>query len=163
MIRRRLSWVIVGGAVALLVVAGVDALRSSESETSASPTSASTTTVESVPPRCTLEQIGISIEILGGYATAVVRNVSGAPCHLQPLPIQATLTDQGGRKAMRFQLVEQQEFGGDFLPGFQETATAGYIENCHLRGPFLLVVSAGPYSARRSKLSPSEIGCSFPQ
>jgi hypothetical protein len=65
MIRTRVTWVIVGAVVALVVVAGVDSLRSSD-KASAPTTTESTTTGEraaSTLPRCTREQIGISIEI----------------------------------------------------------------------------------------------------
>jgi putative effector of murein hydrolase len=71
MIRTRITWLIAGGVVALLVVAGIDALRSSDSEATASTRPASTTTPEAADlslPRCTRQQITVSIEIRGGIA-----------------------------------------------------------------------------------------------
>jgi hypothetical protein len=44
MIRTRLTWVIVGAVAALVLIAGLDALRSSDSETSAAATTAAGTT-----------------------------------------------------------------------------------------------------------------------
>jgi hypothetical protein len=83
MIRTRLTWVIVGAVVALLIAAGVDALRSSDRESSAPTTTASTTTVGrragSTLPRCTREQVAVSIEIRKGVATIVVRHVGANP------------------------------------------------------------------------------------
>jgi hypothetical protein len=53
MIRTRLTWVIVGAVAALLLVAGLDALRSSDSETTAWATTASATTASPTPEGAT--------------------------------------------------------------------------------------------------------------
>jgi hypothetical protein len=176
MTRRRLTWVIAAGVIALFVAGTVDALRSSEPSRStqsrvttersaARETSATETKHEPLPP-CTVENIGVSIDVLGGTATVLVRHVRGRPCHLTPMPVRLRLTNRGRR--VRLTAVDegpevQSRVGGDFSPGFEQLIDIPYLaepqlSSCDLRGPFTAFVIVGPYSARR-KLSGSEVGC----
>lgn len=161
MIRTRLTWVVVGGVVALLVVAGVDALRSSESETAASATMASTTALENLDrlsPRCTRPQIVVSIEVRGGIATNVVREFGSDACHLRRVRLGLTIRDRAGKTVWEGAMPA---FEGNYSPGFEQTVHFPYpnpVPHCDRRGPFLALVTVGPYSVRRN-LSGDEIGC----
>jgi hypothetical protein len=98
MIRSRLTWVIAGAVVALLVVAGVDVLRSSENETTASPSTGSTMEVATTTgvvtmtagsrrlPPCTVEDSAVTVEVRRPnpesqpVATIVMRGVGTRLC-----------------------------------------------------------------------------------
>ena len=93
MLRTRLSWLVIGGVAVILVAAAVDAIRSSEpsasspsretaTERSARETTLAVVTTPESLPRCTAQNIGVSIDVLGGTAIIVVRHVWGRPCHL---------------------------------------------------------------------------------
>jgi len=176
--RRQLTRVIAAGVVAVLVAGTVDAVRSSKPSGSAPIQTA--TTEESaaremaVPveatqafPRCTVQNIGVSIDVLGGTATVVVRHVWGRACHLASLPVRLSVTDRVGRK-VRLATLEggedgQSRVGGDFSPGFEQLIDVPYLaepqlSNCDRPGPFTAFVIVGPHSAQR-KLSGSEVGC----
>jgi hypothetical protein len=178
MTRTRLTWVIASGVIAVLVAGTVDAIRSTEpsapspSREPATERSAARETTFPVEtrealPRCTVQHIGVSIDVLGGAATVVVRHVWGSPCHLAPLPVRLSLTNRfGGR--VRLATVGggpdvQSRVDGDFSPGFERLIDIPYLAhpplaNCNSRGPFTAFVIVGPYSAQR-KLSGSEVGC----
>ena len=124
-----------------------------------------------VLPRCTVQNLGVSIEVLGGTATVVVRHVWGRPCQLAPpLPVSLSVTDRVGRRVRLATLaggsVVQSRVGGDFSPGFEQLIDIPYLaeptvdEGCDRRGPFTAFVIVGPYtySAQR-RLSGSEVGC----
>jgi hypothetical protein len=88
MSRTLITWGVVATVVGLLLVAGVDALLSSGSEKAASAPTASigiTDKAKLPPRRCTRLDIRVLVEIRGGVATAVVRNVGLSPCHLRAL------------------------------------------------------------------------------
>jgi hypothetical protein len=179
MLRTRLSWLVIGGVAAILVAAAVDAIRSSEPSAS-SPTSRETATERSAGettfavvatpgglPRCTVQNIGVSIDVVGGTATVVVRHVGGRPCHLTPLPVRLSLTNRVGRRVRLAAVDEgpdvQSRVGGDFSPGFEQLIDIPYLAepqlaSCDRRGPVSACVIVGPYSAQR-KLSGSEVGC----
>jgi hypothetical protein len=119
-------------------------------------------------PRCTVENIGVSIEVLGGTATVVVRHVWGRPCQLAPsLRVRLSVDDRVGRRVRLATLaggsVVQARVGGDFSPGFEQLIEIPYLAepqltSCDRRGPFTAFVIVGPYSAQR-KLTGSEVGC----
>jgi hypothetical protein len=113
----RLTWAIAGAVAALLVVAGVDALRTSDDATSLSAMTAGTTTEgESggVEAPCRPKQIAVSIDSRKpdwrnqpGYigdgawlqtrvATVVVRNVGSRACDLHE-EWHFLITDRRGR------------------------------------------------------------------
>jgi hypothetical protein len=166
MIRTRITWLIAGGVVTLLVVAGVDALRSTDSEATASTTTASMTTPEAADhslPHCTRQQITVSIEIRGGIANNVVRQIGSRPCRLRNLGIELTIKDRAGKPVWEGEIsAEESVFGGDFSPGSEQTIhfpNPNFVPHCFRRDPFLALATIGPYSVRRSNLSGGEIGC----
>jgi hypothetical protein len=179
MLRTRLSWLVIGGVGVILVAGAVDAIRSSEpsasspsretaTERSAGKTTLARVTTPESLPRCTVQNIGVSIDVLGGTASVAVRHVWGRPCHLAPLPVRLSVTNRfGGR--VRLATVGggrpdvQSRVGGDFSPGFERLIDIPYLASpplttCNSRGPFTAFVIVGPYSAQR-KLSGSEVGC----
>jgi hypothetical protein len=178
MTRRQLMWVIAAGVIAVLVAGTVDAVRSEPSGSSPSPVAtteqsaagATTIPVETTPegfPRCTVQNIGVSIDLLGGTAAVVVRHVWGRPCHLAPLTVRLGVTNRVGRRVRLATLDEgpvvPSHIEGDFSPGFEELIDIPYLAkpqltSCDSRGPFTAFVIVGPYSAQR-KLSGSEVGC----
>jgi hypothetical protein len=180
MARGRLTWLVAAGVIGVLVAATVDAVRSSEPSGSALRRVATTeqsavretTTPVGVPrqplPRCTTRHIGVSIDVLGGTATVVVRHVWGSSCHLTPLPVRLSLTDRVGRRARLAGVDEahpdvQARVRGDFFPGFEQLIDIPYLTrpqlaDCDAAGPFTAFVTVGPHSAQR-KLSGSEVGC----
>ena len=111
MLRTRLSWLVIGGVAVILVAAAVDTIRSSEPsassprrETATERSAAGEVTipVEATPeglPRCTVQNIAVSIEVLGGTATVVVRHVGGRACHLAALPVRLSVTNRVGTLA----------------------------------------------------------------
>ena len=180
MTRRQLTWVIPVGVIAVLIAGTVDVVRSSKPSGSASSRGTTTkgsaaqgttipeeTTVEALP-RCTVQNIGVSIDVLGGTAQMVVRHIWGRPCYLAPpLRIRLSVTDRVGRRVRLATLGEgpvvQSHVGGDFSPGVEQLIDIPYVAkpgltSCDLRGPFTAFVIVGPYSAQR-KLSGSEVGC----
>ena len=106
------DWVLVFGLLALAFVIGLDALRGADGEPT--PTSSSSASATRAPA-CAREDIAIGIEILGGLATNVVRQVGAAPCHLRLLGIHLTITDRTGEVVWNGR--QQRFFGGNLAPG----------------------------------------------
>jgi hypothetical protein len=159
MLRRWFTWVVPGAVIAVGVLAGLDALRSSDGETTAPSPTAPTSTLEArePPPPCTRLQVRVSIEILGGAAKPVVKNVGLSPCRLRsPLDLAVTISDQAGKKIHKF---SSASFVGDFAPGQWATTPEQFIKDCQLHGPFQVVARVGPYTARRSNLTASQVLC----
>jgi hypothetical protein len=174
MTRTRLTWVVVGGLVALFVVGLIDSLRSRESRIfepggrrgsvfeARDPVLAPTTV--SLPP-CSDEQIGVSIEVLGGSATVVVRHMFGKPCHLARRPVEVAVNDRADNPVRSVPGVDEETDGsieGDFTPGFERLLGFNHFANCDLssgqRGPFTAKVWIGENYVER-RLAGDEIGC----
>lgn len=166
--RTRLTWVVVGGILALSVAGVVDALLGS-SETGRSLTGDDgvgsarlTESTTASPPRCTSEQIAISIDTLGGVATIAVRHARGPSCHLTALPVYLKMWDRAGDRVRLVTPDENPEgrhrVAGDFSPGFEQLVTITYLLKCNQEGPFLAVATVGSHVARRT-LSGDEVDC----
>lgn len=178
MLRTCLSWLVIGGVAVIVVAAAVDAIRSSgpsalspsretATERSARETRLAVVTTPESQPRCTAQNIGVSIDVLGGAATIVVRHIWGRPCQLAPLPVRLSLTNRLGGRVPLARVEDgpdvQSRVGGDFSPGFERLIDIPYLANpqlanCNSRGRFTAFVIVGPYSAQR-KLSGNEVGC----
>jgi hypothetical protein len=162
MFRTRLTWVIVGGVATLLIVAGVDALRSSKNELPAATTTAAMTSPEGAEvtlPRCARGQITISLEVRRRIVVNAVENVGSGPCHLGSVMLGLTMEDRAGKTAWQGALPSA--LWGDLQSRSQQTVRfpiPNDIPRCHRRDPFLLVATAGDYSDRR-RLTGREIGC----
>ena len=120
--RRQLTWVIAVGVIAVLVAGMIDAVHSSRPLGSAPIETATTeesaargtaipvqTTAEALP-RCTAQNIGVSIDVLGGTASVVMRHVWGRACHLASLRVRLSVTDRVGRRVRLATLEGGQNF-----------------------------------------------------
>jgi hypothetical protein len=177
MIRTHFGRLLVGGVAALLVVAGIDALRSTLSEDAPSAPTNPTATVPpslvSAAPACTREQMAVSIEVRHASKTApqgldvlprrrvvttiVVRRVGTEPCTQDPLPFALNIYDRKGRGVGDW--LSTLYFAGAFAPGTESTVSLPDVYDCDRPGPFHAIASVGPYTARRDHLSYSAITC----
>ena len=157
----RLNWVVGGGIGALLFVAGVDAFRSSDGETSAPTPTAATTTVTgaSALPDCTRQQLAVSIEARpftetssGRIAIIEVRSLNDSSCRLPGLPANVTIEDRAGNAI--FQAGgPASRLSGAVLPASGQTAAfpiSNDVPRCGRGGPYLALATLGPYAARRN-------------
>jgi hypothetical protein len=185
----RLTWVIGGAVAALLAVAGVDALRSSDEETSPSATTVATITegessVAAAP--CRPKQIAVSIDIRKpdwqnqpGYvgdaawkqsrvATMVVRNVGPRACDLHE-EWHFLITDRRGHFVGRWNS-EGLVLVGRYAPGAEKAFSLPPMESatslehpayrCDYPGHYVVLARVGAAApARRDNLSASEITC----
>jgi len=177
MTRTRLTWVVVGGLIALFVVGLIDSLNSLRSRESRifEPGGRSGSVFEardpalapstvSLPP-CTDEQIGVSIEVLGGSAVVVVRHMFGKPCHLAWRQVEVAVNDRADNPVRFVPGANEETKGsleGDFTPGFERLLGFNHLANCDLpngqRGPFTAKVWVGENYVER-RLAGDAIGC----
>ena len=101
-------------------------------------------------PRCSREQLALSVEALADGNTVVVRHVQGPACQLTSLPLRVFVTDrQGDREEIG--LGDEAELGGEFSPGVERIVP---FSVCGEGAPFEAEARAGPYSAR----GPANVG-----
>lgn len=159
---RRATWIVVAALLVLLAFASADVLRSSgDGPGTAAPKGSKTRTQGETGPfrRCTRLDIRVSIEILGGVATAVVRNIGLTACHLRRLPVELSIEGGAGNSVPLEGFPAPPPVGGNFPPAFEQTTNfPEQIPDCRFRGPFVVSATVGPYSARREVTGP-EIGC----
>jgi hypothetical protein len=161
----------------VLVVAEIDALRSSLREdrapTPSSPTTTAPPLLVSTAPGCTNEQVAVSIEVRHAaqtappgldvlprrrvVATVVVGRVGQQPCSEDPLPFALNIYDRNGRHAGDW--LSTLYFAGAFRPGTERDVSLPDVYYCDRPGPFHAVASVGPYTARLGHLSYSAITC----
>jgi hypothetical protein len=160
---RWFTWVIVVGVGALLLFAGLDALRSlGDSEDSAPGTSTTTTTTAkdssgSLLP-CDIEDLKISIEVRGGSATVVARNL-GDSCYRLLREWHLHIEDRAGDPLANWNEIKLLA-DGIFPAGSERSRLfprAPVV--CKSGGPYLVSVTVGPYFARRDHLSRSALRC----
>lgn len=161
---RRFTWIIVAGVGALLLFAGLDALRSSEeSEVSATtaPRAAETTAESSAQPLlpCDVEKLTISIEVRGGNPSVVARN-AGNVCYRILRGWHLRIEDRAGDPLAEW--AEIQPLADGIFPAGAESSF-GLLRakpiQCKSPGPYLASAAVGPYFARRGHLSAGKIGC----
>ena len=168
----RLTWVVVGGVATLLFVAVVDAFRSSHDEAS-SPTARTGTTEEragSALADCTPNQIAVSVDVsrftgssTGRIAMIEVRSLHDSSCHLPDLPADVTIADRAGNATFRAG-GPPSSLSGAVLPASGPTEPfpiPSDLPPCGQGGPYLVLATLGPYSARRT-LAGWRIGCPSP-
>jgi hypothetical protein len=150
----------------VLVVAGVDALRSSgDSEISAPTASTPTTTTTASPtgslPPCTQRDLRVSIEVREGIATVVARNTGAKECYRLLRGWHLTIEDRAGNPVEEWTNVRLLVDG--LFPAGSERAFWLPQETvlCGSPGPYLARATVGPYSARLGNLSRSEVACGF--
>jgi hypothetical protein len=153
--RKWLTRAIVAAVVALGVAVLVTALRP-PAPAEGEPRSAERTTPASLA-RCSREQLALSIELLGGSGTAVLRHVRGEPCRLARVPVHLRVLDRAGNR-VGLSYSSDQDVAGTFFPDFERLLGITYLPTCAARGPYTAITTVGSYSAR-GKLSGREVGC----
>jgi hypothetical protein len=160
----RWTWVVVGGVATLLFVAGVDALRSSADSEISAPTASTATT--KIPtgrlPRCTPGDLRVSIEILVGVAAVVTRNIGANSCYPLLEDWRLAIEDRAGNLVADWPAVRPPLLDGLFPSGSEKSFWLPQDPVlCVSPGPYVALVTVGPYSARLGNLSRREIACSF--
>jgi hypothetical protein len=170
------TWItrlVIGAVVALLFVAGADALRSSDHGTSApasmntdrearAPTpKLSTTTAEGggPPALCTRQQIVVSLAVREQTGILSART-AGSRCRLPGLLAHLTIKDRAGNTIWEDGFPSR--FGGAVRPGSKQSIHFPIPTEdlrCRQGGPFLALATLGPFSARCGNLSRREIAC----
>jgi hypothetical protein len=141
----RLTWVVLAAIVALLVVAGVDALRSSGSESAA--TSSGDTGVASTGALelCVPAQLMLQVERLGDGLSLVLDHVEGPPCRTRRLPIRLSLLDRAGLPANARANVQDAFAPATHSPNVDLIAPFAVLYKCGEAKPELYDAEAGSY------------------
>jgi hypothetical protein len=175
---QRWTWVVVGGSPTLFVVAGVDALRSSDSETSAPTATAfddggidrnDSGTADSrgrpAPSLHTATGHGLDrgAQRGGGHCRAPR---GGQPCNPKYRRFRVTIRDGAGNRVRFLPVPRSRFFPTAWRLNFEDDLAASrwtfplpFARRCPWRGPFAALATLGRYSARRDNLSRSELSC----
>jgi hypothetical protein len=141
----RLTWVVLAALLALLVVAGVDALRSSGSESAASsPVDTDVASTEALQ-LCGPEQLMLQVERLGDDLALVLDHVQGRPCRTRRLPIRLSLLDRDGRPAGGAANIQQSFRPATHSPSVEVIAGFAVVYECGKPKPVLYGAEAGSY------------------
>jgi hypothetical protein len=160
---RRFTWVIVAGVGALLLFAGLDALRSSAGNEDATPAASTRTTTTAADSsgsllRCDVEDLRISIELSADGPTVVARNF-GDTCYRLLRGWRLRIEDRAGDLLAQWDEIQLLADGvfpaGSESPGL---LSRDPLVVCKSGGPYLVSVTVGPYFARRH-LSDSALRC----
>jgi hypothetical protein len=158
-LRSRITWAIVGVVAVVTVAAVVDGLRSSRSPVSSSKASPAPqqpadqislpTEQESVaPPRCSVQQLALKIENLGGVVALALVHGRAGPCRTSRLPIEVAVLDRAG-EPVEATLSVQPAFAPTTLsPDGELSAPFSFVYLCGEPKPVRVVAEAGPYAAR---------------
>jgi hypothetical protein len=159
---------VIGGALVALLIAGTaDVVLSSEApesesngtrETQAARASAASAnqgetsplqiTANAPLPPCEVQNLALSIDLLGGSPFIALRHAWGKPCHLRRLPVHLTVKDRTGERVEV--AYTQSRIAGDFTLDFERLLGITYRPTCKQHRPFIAFVTVGPaYSARR--------------
>jgi hypothetical protein len=170
MLRTRLSWLVIGGVVVILVAAAVDAFRSSGSKTlqpngglhegerrehaGEEVLQTAVAETETGPlERCTARQLALRVERLGGTYLLALAHVWGGPCRTPRIPVEVSLFYRKGNPvnpdtasvSARWQAFAPT----DLSPGVEAIGELYVSYECGKRRPRLLVAAARPYFARK--------------
>jgi hypothetical protein len=150
----RFTLIVVAAISALLVVAAIDALRSSEPESSSSGSgSASGTATDTTPADtealgvCGPEQLELRLERLATDLALVLRNVTGTPCRQRRLPITLTLLDREGHLAQATANVQQFVASTTYSPNVDVVVGFAVLYKCGEPKPAIFRAVAGSYHA----------------
>jgi hypothetical protein len=154
MIAARLTWIVVIGIAALLVVAAIDALRSSGSDSASSGLdSASSTRAETTPADtralglCGPEQLELRLERLGADLALALRNITETPCRARRLPLTLTLLDREGLPAEATASVQQSFAPTTYSPNVDVIVGFTVLYRCGEPKPAIFRAGAGSYHA----------------
>lgn len=182
MLRTRITWVIGGAVVVLLIIAGVDALRSSLGEPRAAVGTAPTH-VSNQATACKRSEMVVAIEVRKpdetrpvwnqrdqdnpGWrawrrtpvATLVVRNAGSSDCVLVhgAGTYDFGIRDRAGRWMARWDGVNV--FPGQYAPAQERTFSLPNVFSCDRPGPFSATATVGHSSARLKGLTYDQVTC----
>jgi hypothetical protein len=178
-LRGRLTWIIVGAVVAVVVVAGIDALRSSLRETRIPVETAPAINRSTVVSECNVRQMEAAIEVrkpdntrpvwnqrdARGWrawqrtpaATLVMRNVGSSDCILSEGTFDFGIRDRTNRWMARWN--GDNVFPGLYAPGQERSFSLPNVFSCDRPGPFRAIATVGDYSARLDDLAYREVTC----
>ena len=187
MLRTRLTWIILGAVVAVVVFAGVDALRSSLRDTSpatrAAPTFTGATNVSQEEPVCNRGQMAVAVQVRKpddtrpvwnqrdrdnpGWrawqrtpvATLVVRNVGSSACRLVHGRYDFGIRDGADRWMARWD--GNNVFAGTYEPSAETSFSLPNVFSCDRPAPFRAVATVGDYTARLEHLTYDQVTCGF--
>jgi hypothetical protein len=163
--------------IALIGVAAVDAVRSSDNRKAKSATTATKSSLTSIH-RCAQGDLAVTIEPrhppesqlgeqAGGYevhvprhrriATIVARNVTTRRCLLIVGDVRLRIRDRTGKLVGKW--ISGAWFVHSYAPGSEWTFSLPDTYRCDRPGPYLATANVGLYTVRRDGLSRSEITC----
>jgi hypothetical protein len=154
-----ITWVVVGALAALIVVAGIDALRSPDEPTVAATTtetSRSATTPRDQRPPCTRRQTVVSLTARKyrdrWYGTLFVQRHEASACR-QPSHFRVTISDGVGKRLG--------VFSGRFDGATVDLGVrfASVRVPCDRPGPLLALVTVGPNPASQGRPFRTEVKC----
>jgi len=185
MLRTRLTWIILCAVAALLVVAGLDALRSSLRDPSAAertaPTFTGATNVSHENPVCNRRQMVVSVQVRkpdetrpvwnqrerdnSGWrawprtpvATLVVRNVGSSACRLVHGRYDFGIKDRADRWMARWD--GNNVFAGTYESSTETSFSLPSVFSCDRPAPFRAIATVGRYSARLNDLTYGQVTC----
>jgi hypothetical protein len=181
--RTRLSWIILGAVVAVVVFAGVDALRSSLGSTSPAdrtvPTGAGATVISNEDPACNQKQMAVSVQVRKPdetrpvwnqrealrsrawqrtpVATLVVKNVGSRTCLLAHGRYDFGIKDRANRWMARWE--GNNVFAGSYVPAEEKSFSLPNVFSCDRPAPFSAIATVGHYAARLDDLSYDQVTC----
>jgi hypothetical protein len=147
----RLTWIIVGGLVALLIVAVADALRGSSPKQEATayvplaPNSTPATTTAPAP-RCQTNQLDLRMESVGSDLALMLAHTEGQPCRTPRLRIDVTLLDGNGQRAKATTSIQEFFAPTDHFRNVEVVAGFTVLYTCGEAEPQRFVAGVGPYS-----------------
>jgi hypothetical protein len=150
MLGSRVTWIIVGGLVALLIVGVVDALRDSPPKQEATvyvplaPNPAPATTTAPAP-RCQTNQLDLRMEPVGSDLALVLAHTEGQPCRTPRLRIDVTLLDGRGQRAKATASIQEFFAPTDHFSNVEVVAGFTVLYTCGEAKPQRFVARVGPY------------------
>jgi len=149
----RLTWLIVAGVGAVLIVGVVDAVRSSPPKREDTlyvplgPNPAPATTTAAAP-RCQADQLVLGMEPVGSDLALEIVHVRGQPCRTPRLRIEMTLLDRGGRRAEATASIQEFFAPTNHWPNVDVVAGFTILYKCGEREPERFEAKVGPYRDR---------------
>jgi hypothetical protein len=142
----RLTWIVAAGIIALLVVAGIDALHRSGSTSSLGSKSVSATAAETAALEvCGPQQLMLSVDRLGDDLALALRKVGETACRTRRLPITLTLLDREGLPAEAATNIQQAFRPTTHSPNVEVFAGFAVLYKCGEAKPETYVAEAGSY------------------
>lgn len=170
--------VIIVSTVMLVVVAAIDALRSSDSTRTSRPATSSAVPGQgphstAILPDCGPGDVAVGVALrrsaalrVGSaestptsrrrVATIVVRSAADRPCRAALGRPSVTIRDRDGRKVGQTQEVW---FHRPVTPGYERTFQLPTVYFCDRPGPFVVVATVGLFSTHRGGLTRREVAC----